>query len=81
MVSHAEPVAASIAYGLGRGIEDSLILVFDLGGGTFDVSLVECFEGCLEVLVTGGDARLGGNDWDSKLMQWVLQQVPNAEDR
>ncbi|CAL8460699.1 g230 [Coccomyxa elongata] len=76
-----EPVAASIAYGLGRGIEDSLILVFDLGGGTFDVSLVECFEGCLEVLATGGDARLGGNDWDSKLMQWVLQQVPGAEDR
>ncbi len=74
-------MAASIAYGLGRGIEDSLILVFDLGGGTFDVSLVECFEGCLEVLATGGDARLGGNDWDSKLMQWVLRHVPGAEDR
>ena len=50
----AEPVAASLAYGLGRSrTEDSLILVFDLGGGTFDISLVECFEGCLEVLATG----------------------------
>jgi molecular chaperone DnaK (HSP70) len=50
----AEPVAASLAYGLGRArSEDALILVFDLGGGTFDVSLVECFEGCLEVLATG----------------------------
>lgn len=78
---YAEPVAASIAYGLGRGTEDSLILVFDLGGGTFDVNLVECFEGCLEVLASGGDARLGGNDWDSRLMQWVLQHVPGAEDR
>ena len=76
-----EPVAASIAYGLGRGTEDSLILVFDLGGGTFDVSLVECFEGCLEVLATDGDARLGGNDWDSKLMQWVTQQVLGTESR
>jgi molecular chaperone DnaK (HSP70) len=77
----AEPVAASIAYGLGRGTEDSLILVFDLGGGTFDVSLVECFEGCLEVLATEGDARLGGNDWDSHLMQWIMQQVPGTESR
>ena len=51
----AEPIAASLAYGLGRArSEDALILVFDLGGGTFDVSLVECFEGCLEVLATGG---------------------------
>lgn len=50
----AEPVAASLAYGLGRArTEDSLILVFDLGGGTFDLSLVECFEGCMEVLATG----------------------------
>ena len=50
----AEPVAASLAYGLGRTrTEDSLILVFDLGGGTFDISLVECFEGCMEVLATG----------------------------
>ena len=50
----AEPIAASLAYGLGRARgEDALILVFDLGGGTFDVSLVECFEGCLEVLATG----------------------------
>ena len=50
----AEPVAASLAYGLGRArSEDSLILVFDLGGGTFDLSLVECYEGCMEVLATG----------------------------
>jgi molecular chaperone DnaK (HSP70) len=77
---HAEPVAASLAYGLSRAEEDALILVFDLGGGTFDVSLVECFEGCLEVIATEGDARLGGDDWDRCLMHWVLQQAdfPNT---
>lgn len=54
----AEPVAASLAYGLGRTrTEDSLILVFDLGGGTFDISLVECFEGCMEVLATGATSH------------------------
>jgi molecular chaperone DnaK len=68
-------VAASIAYGLGRPEEDSLILVFDLGGGTFDVSLVECFEGCLEVIDMDGDASLGGDDWDRCLMDWVVQQA------
>lgn len=77
----AEPVAASIAYGLGRADGDELILVFDLGGGTLDVSLVESFEGCLEVIATDGDARLGGDDWDRSLMQWVLQQAAWPDER
>ncbi|KAK9846442.1 hypothetical protein WJX81_003839 [Elliptochloris bilobata] len=66
-----EPVAAALAYGLGRAADEALILVFDLGGGTFDCSLVEAFEGCLEVIAAGGDARLGGDDWDRALLTWL----------
>ena len=70
----AEPVAAAMAYGLQHNQEEEAILVFDLGGGTYDVSLLEGFEGIFEVLATGGDSRLGGDDWDSAIVDWCLQQ-------
>ena len=60
----SEPVAAAMAYGLGKREQADTILVLDLGGGTYDVSLLEGFEGILEVLATGGDAGLGGDDFD-----------------
>jgi hypothetical protein len=60
----AEPVAAALAYGYGRAADYETLLVFDLGGGTLDVSLLDCFEGILEVLGTAGDSALGGDDWD-----------------
>ena len=70
----AEPVAAAMAYGLQHNQEEEAILVFDLGGGTYDVSLLEGFEGIFEVLATGGDSRLGGDDWDRAIADWCLQQ-------
>lgn len=63
-----------MAYGLHHNQEEEAILVFDLGGGTYDVSLLEGFEGIFEVLATGGDSRLGGDDWDSAIVDWCLQQ-------
>ncbi len=63
-VPHAEPVAAAMAYGYGKLTDYETILVFDLGGGTLDVSLLDCFDGILEVLDTAGDAALGGDDFD-----------------
>lgn len=66
-----EPVAAALAYGLDAQ-EDQTVLVFDLGGGTFDVSLLEVGGGVIEVLSTGGDASLGGDDWDAAIMQWLV---------
>ena len=68
----AEPVAAALAYGAGEKGADENVLVFDLGGGTLDVSLLDSFEGALEVLETDGDAHLGGNDFDEALAQWLL---------
>ncbi|QIX25391.1 molecular chaperone DnaK [Nocardioides sp. JQ2195] len=66
-----EPTAAALAYGLDKG-DDQTILVFDLGGGTFDVSLLEIGEGVVEVKATSGDNHLGGDDWDNKVVEWMV---------
>ncbi|MCW2738518.1 molecular chaperone DnaK [Nocardioides sp.] len=67
-----EPTAAALAYGLDKG-EDQTILVFDLGGGTFDVSLLEIGEGVVEVKATSGDNNLGGDDWDNRVVEWMIK--------
>ncbi len=67
-----EPTAAALAYGLDKG-DDQTILVFDLGGGTFDVSLLEIGEGVVEVKATSGDNHLGGDDWDSRVVEWMVK--------
>ncbi|RJS45522.1 molecular chaperone DnaK [Nocardioides cavernaquae] len=68
-----EPTAAALAYGLDKG-DDQTILVFDLGGGTFDVSLLEIGEGVVEVKATSGDNHLGGDDWDNRVVQWMIDK-------
>jgi molecular chaperone DnaK len=68
-----EPTAAALAYGLDKG-DDQTILVFDLGGGTFDVSLLEIGEGVVEVKATSGDNHLGGDDWDNRIVQWMIDK-------
>ncbi len=68
-----EPTAAALAYGLDKG-KDETILVFDLGGGTFDVSVLEVGEGVVEVLATNGDTHLGGDDWDLAIVDWVAAE-------
>ncbi|MGA4670697.1 molecular chaperone DnaK [Propionibacteriaceae bacterium Y1923] len=71
-----EPTAAALAYGLDKETEQT-ILVFDLGGGTFDVSLLEISDGVFEVKATKGDNRLGGDDWDAKVVDWLVTQFKN----
>jgi molecular chaperone DnaK len=71
-----EPTAAALAYGLDKGHEQT-ILVFDLGGGTFDVSLLEIGDGVFEVKATSGDNHLGGDDWDQRIVQWLVTQFKN----
>ncbi|HEU4541409.1 MAG TPA: molecular chaperone DnaK, partial [Jiangellaceae bacterium] len=73
-----EPTAAALAYGLDKGEHDQTILVFDLGGGTFDVSLLEIGEGVVEVKATSGDNHLGGDDWDYKIVEWLVDRVKSA---
>ena len=73
-----EPTAAALAYGLDKGEKDQTILVFDLGGGTFDVSLLEIGEGVVEVKATSGDTHLGGDDWDQRVMEWLVKEFQNA---
>jgi molecular chaperone DnaK len=73
-----EPTAASLAYGLDKGAHDQTILVFDLGGGTFDVSLLEIGEGVFEVKSTSGNTQLGGDDWDQRIIDWLVTQFKNA---
>jgi len=68
-----EPTAAALAYGLDKG-DDQTILVFDLGGGTFDVSLLEIGEGVIEVKATSGDNNLGGDDWDEAVVNWLVNK-------
>ena len=75
-----EPTAAALAYGLEKGKEDELILVFDLGGGTFDVSLLEVGKdddgfSTIQVRATSGDNHLGGDDWDQRIVDWLIDQV------
>ncbi|HEX2370448.1 MAG TPA: molecular chaperone DnaK [Acidimicrobiia bacterium] len=72
-----EPTAAALAYGLDKEATDHTILVFDLGGGTFDVSLLEIGEGVFEVKATSGDTHLGGDDWDEKVMEWLVTGFKN----
>ena len=73
-----EPTAAALAYGLEKGSEDETILVFDLGGGTFDVSVLEIGDGVFEVKSTHGDTSLGGDDWDQRVIDWLVQQFRAA---
>ena len=72
-----EPTAAALAYGLDKGDKEQTILVFDLGGGTFDVSLLEIGDGVIEVKSTSGDNRLGGDDWDNMLVDHLVKQFSN----
>ena len=72
-----EPTAAALAYGLDKGGEEQTVLVFDLGGGTFDVSLLDISEGVFEVKATKGDNRLGGDDWDQRIVDWLVTQFKN----
>ena len=72
-----EPTAASLAYGLENN-EDQKILVFDLGGGTFDVSILEISEGVFEVKSTSGDSKLGGDDWDQRIMDWIIEKFKSS---
>ena len=73
-----EPTAAALAYGLDKGEKDQTILVFDLGGGTFDVSLLEIGEGVVEVKATSGDNHLGGDDWDQRVVDHLVKQFQNG---
>ncbi len=73
-----EPTAAALAYGLDKGDVEQTILVFDLGGGTFDVSLLEIGDGVVEVKATSGDNHLGGDDWDQAVVDWMVTSFKNA---
>ncbi|MDR0857264.1 MAG: molecular chaperone DnaK [Mycoplasmataceae bacterium] len=70
-----EPTAAALAYGLDKLDKEQKILVYDLGGGTFDVSLLDMAGGTFEVLATSGDNRLGGDDWDKKIVDWIIAET------
>ena len=73
-----EPTAAALAYGLDNEKEQK-IMVYDLGGGTFDVSIIEIGDGVIEVLATNGDTHLGGDDFDNKITQWMIDEFKKAE--
>src|SRR3989442_15915735 len=73
-----EPTAAALAYGLDKEGGDQTILVFDLGGGTFDVSLLEIGDGVFEVKATSGNTNLGGDDWDQRIIDWMVKEFQNA---
>ena len=73
-----EPTAAALAYGLDNEKEQK-IMVYDLGGGTFDVSIIEIGDGVIEVLATNGDTRLGGDDFDNRVTQWMIDEFKKAE--
>ncbi len=74
-----EPTAAALAYGLDKEGADQTVLVFDLGGGTFDVSVLEIGEGVFEVKSTSGNTQLGGDDWDDKIIEWLVTEFKNTE--
>ena len=71
-----EPTAAALAYGLDK-VNDEKIAVYDLGGGTFDISVLEIGDGVFEVLATDGDTQLGGDDWDNKIIEWIIGEFKN----
>src|SRR5882672_5105591 len=73
-----EPTAAALAYGMDKEGADQTILVFDLGGGTFDVSILEIGDGVFEVKATHGDTELGGDDWDQRVINWLVEAFKNA---
>ena len=73
-----EPTAAALAYGLDNEKEQK-IMVYDLGGGTFDVSIIEIGDGVIEVLSTNGDTHLGGDDFDNRITQWLIDEFKKAE--
>ncbi|WP_158847270.1 molecular chaperone DnaK [Saccharothrix deserti] len=73
-----EPTSAALAYGLDKGDKEQTILVFDLGGGTFDVSLLELAEGVVEVKATSGDNHLGGDDWDQRIVDWLVERFKQS---
>src|SRR6184192_65217 len=73
-----EPTAAALAYGLDKQQHDQTILVFDLGGGTFDVSLLEIGDGVFEVKATAGNTHLGGDDWDQRVMDWMVAKFKKS---
>ncbi|MGE3441374.1 MAG: molecular chaperone DnaK [Acidimicrobiia bacterium] len=73
-----EPTAAALAYGLDKGDTDETVLVFDLGGGTFDVSVLEIGDGVFEVKSTHGDTNLGGDDWDQRIIDWLVNSFKSA---
>ena len=68
-----EPTAAALAYGLDKQHRDKKIAVFDLGGGTFDISILEIGDGVFEVLSTNGDTHLGGDDFDNAILNWIIE--------
>jgi molecular chaperone DnaK len=74
-----EPTAAALAYGLDKEAEDQTVLVFDLGGGTFDVSILEIGEGVFEVKSTAGNTHLGGDDWDQRIIDWMVKSFKDNE--
>ncbi len=74
-----EPTAAALAYGLDREGADETVLVFDLGGGTFDVSILDIGDGVFEVKSTSGNAHLGGDDWDQRVMDWLVKTFKDTE--
>src|SRR6266536_2999805 len=74
-----EPTAAALAYGLDKEGGDQTILVFDLGGGTFDVSILEIGEGVFEVKSTSGNTHLGGDDWDQRVIEWLVKSFKSNE--
>jgi len=74
-----EPTAAALAYGLDKEAAEQTVLVFDLGGGTFDVSVLEIADGVFEVKSTSGDTKLGGDDWDAKVMDWLVKTFKDTE--
>ena len=74
-----EPTAAALAYGIDKTEQEQKVLVYDLGGGTFDVSILELADGTFEVLSTNGDTHLGGDDFDNKVTQWMIDEFKKAE--
>ncbi len=74
-----EPTAAALAYGMDKEGADQTVLVFDLGGGTFDVSVLEIGEGVFEVKSTSGNTHLGGDDWDQRVIDWLVKEFKNTE--